>query len=108
MLQSSLRSSDLDAVEHHLSSGERLEWVGHPDPRRHFTRSDRFLVPFSIVWGGFAVFWEASAIAGGAGTFFALWGMPLVLLGLYSMVGGSFTRALENVAPPTPSPTFEC
>ena len=63
--------SDIATVDRHLSPAERIEWVGRPDPARHLTRSDAFLVPFSIIWGGFAIFWEATAIAGGAGPFFA-------------------------------------
>jgi hypothetical protein len=85
--------SDLDTVERHLSSGERIEWVGRPDPAKHFTRGDVFLVPFSIMWGGFAIFWESSAIAGGAGPFFALWGIPFVAVGLYFMFGRFIYKA---------------
>jgi uncharacterized membrane protein len=85
--------SDLDTVERHLSSGERIEWVGRPDPAKHFTRGDVFLVPFSVMWGGFAIFWESSAIAGGGGPFFALWGIPFVAIGLYFMVGRFIYKA---------------
>jgi uncharacterized membrane protein len=85
--------SDLDTVERHLSSGERIEWVGRPDTAKHFTRGDVFLVPFSIMWGGFSIFWEASAIAGGAGPFFALWGIPFVVIGLYFIFGRFIYKA---------------
>src|SRR5256714_15111334 len=81
-----------DAVERHLSAGERVEWVGRPDPAKHFTRGDVFLVPFSIMWGGFSIFWEASAI-GGAGPFFALWGIPFVVIGLYFIFGRFIYKA---------------
>jgi uncharacterized membrane protein len=85
--------SDLDAIERHLSSGERIEWVGRPDPAKHFARGDLFLVPFSIMWGGFAIFWESSAIAGGAGPFFVLWGIPFVVAGLYLIFGRFIYKA---------------
>jgi uncharacterized membrane protein len=85
--------SDLDTVEQHLSSAERIEWVGRPDPAKHFTRGDVFLVPFSIMWGGFSIFWEASAISGGAGPFFALWGIPFVVIGLYFIFGRFIYKA---------------
>ena len=85
--------SDLDTVERHLSSGERIEWVGRPDPAKHFTRGDVFLVPFSIMWGGFSIFWEASVIAGGAGPFFAAWGIPFVVIGLYFIFGRFIYKA---------------
>ena len=83
-----VRAADVTALERHLSPDERIEWVGKPDPAKHFTRADVFLIPFSILWGGFAIFWEASAIGGGGG-FFALWGIPFVAIGLY-FIGGRF------------------
>ena len=85
--------SDLDTVERHLLPSEHIEWIGRPDPTKHFTRSDVFLIPFSIMWGGFAIFWEATAIAGGAGPFFALWGIPFVVLGLYFIFGRFIYKA---------------
>jgi hypothetical protein len=80
-------ASDRDAVEAHLSPGERVEWVGKPDASRRFTRADLFLVPFSIVWCAFAIFWEASAVAGADSAFFGLWGIPFVAMGLYLVFG---------------------
>ena len=85
--------SDIATVERHLSPAERIEWVGRPDPAKHFTRGDAFLVPFSIIWGGFAIFWEVTAIAGGAGPFFALGGIPFVIIGLYFIFGRFIYKA---------------
>jgi hypothetical protein len=85
-----------ETVQQHLSQGERILWLGSPDPSKHFTPSDLFLVPFSILWGGFAIFWEASVVAGGAPVFFALWGIPFVLIGLYLVVGRFFYKAYRK------------
>ncbi|WP_052690532.1 hypothetical protein [Pseudarthrobacter chlorophenolicus] len=70
-----------------LRQDERLLWVGQPDPRVRFTGADAFLIPFSILWGGFAIFWEAMAVTSVKQPFFILWGIPFVLVGLYFIFG---------------------
>jgi hypothetical protein len=70
-----------------LRQGEQIRWVGQPDPRVLFTPADAFLVPFSLLWGGFAMFWETQAITRGGPSFSALWGIPFVLMGLYMIFG---------------------
>jgi uncharacterized membrane protein len=81
-------TAERQRVERHLAAGEWIEWIGRPDPSKHFNRGDVFLVPFSLLWGGFAIFWEAAAIKSG-GPFFIVWGFAFVLVGLY-MIGGRF------------------
>lgn len=79
------RRGGLD-IEPLLQPGERLLWEGGPDPGVVFARQDLFVVPFSLLWGTFAAVWEASAVAAGTvGS--AVFGAPLVALGLYLVVG---------------------
>ncbi|MBI3751152.1 MAG: hypothetical protein HY263_05795 [Chloroflexi bacterium] len=75
-----------------LRPGERILWEGQPDVRAYTFAGSILLIPFSIVWAGFAFFWEGSVIAMGAPLLFWLWGIPFVLIGLY-IVGGRFVVA---------------
>ena len=46
------------------------------------------MIPFSLVWCGFAIFWTYSATrARGTPVFFDLWGLMFVCVGLYFVFG---------------------
>ena len=65
-----------------------------------FHAEDLYLVPFSLLWGGFAIFWEAGvaglwgtgAKAGTSSTFGMIWGIPFVVMGQY-IIWGRFVYA---------------
>lgn len=76
-------------------------WTGKPNRSVHFHSYDWYAIPFSLLWGGFAIAWEAGATnAGHAGKevlwIFGLWGIPFVLAGQYAIWGRFFYTAWKK------------
>jgi hypothetical protein len=81
-------------IEQELAPGERVLWTGQPRQGVRFRAADIFLIPFSIAWLGFAIFWTtmATRITRPAGVpalnvIFPLFGIPFILMGIYLTVG---------------------
>lgn len=75
------------ALMHELSHDEGLLWSGMPRQGFLLRPQDAIMIPFSLIWGGGAIFWEYTALHSDAPLFFKLWGVPFVLVGLYLILG---------------------
>ncbi len=87
-------------IQPELALDEKILWAGRPSTSVVFHKEDGWLIPFSLMWGGFAIFWEVSATRHGTSAtpqqsppfFFAMWGIPFVLIGQY-LIWGRFLYA---------------
>jgi len=92
---SGIYSDVLAQIQPELLAGESLLWSGQPLRKIIFHQRDLFAIPFSLLWGGFAIFWEwgvtghfgNSGNSHSAPTFFTLWGIPFVIMGQYLIWG---------------------
>ena len=76
-----------DPITGRLMPGERIAWQGQPKQGLLLTQRDIFLIPASLLWCSFAMFWAFSATRMGAPDFFDLFGVLFVGVGLYFVFG---------------------
>jgi len=79
-----------------LGADERLLWSDQPRPGVRLRAVDLVVVPFTLMWAGFAFFWEYTVLRTGAPWFFKLWGIPFVLIGVYLVAGRFFWDAYQR------------
>jgi hypothetical protein len=95
------RYEDSNRFRQYLFTGERILWTGQPRQGLLLSSRDALLIPFSFLWGGFAIFWNAMVWfapfdwtnGDSSPWFFRVWGLPFLVIGLYLMVGRFFHDA---------------
>lgn len=70
-----------------LMAGETLLWQGRPQQGVLFQPADVWRIPFSLLWAGFAVFWNVAAWTGSAPLTFSLFGLPFLAMGVFLVFG---------------------
>ena len=99
-----MNPDSLTAIQPELTSGENVLWAGQPNRRIVLHKEDALLIPFSLLWGGFAIFWElgvmgywgTSSRSGNPWVFGILWGIPFVAIGQYMIWGRFFYIAWKK------------
>jgi hypothetical protein len=88
-------------LQSELLPGETIYWSGQPSRHIVFHAEDFLLIPFSILWFSFVIFWEGSVLGifGSHGDtdlhppisfFMLLWGIPFLCVGFYFFIGRFF------------------
>lgn len=76
-------------IQSEMLPRETVLWAGMPTPGVVLHSDDWALIPFSLLWTGFFVFWEGMALGWWASrnadrnTFMVLWGIPFLIMGNY-------------------------
>lgn len=79
-----------DDLRRMLLSGEHVLWEGKPYKGLILRPIEAFLIPFSLLWGGFALFWNVGVWftdQNRSDVAFKLFGLPFLVAGLYVTVG---------------------
>jgi len=82
----------LSFVNIELPSSEHVLWSGSPVRYPVFDRQDAVLVPVSILWFGFAIFWETTAVQMAATVLLRGLGRAVPGLGFYMSIGRLIVR----------------
>jgi Bacterial PH domain len=85
-----------EQIRSELGPGEQVLWSGQPRHGVILRGSDALMIPFSLLWAGFSVFWLVSAAQSGAPLPFVLFGVPFVLVGVYIVIGRFFVEAKQR------------
>jgi len=102
MTSNNRTDSARQVIERGLSHDEKILWLGQPKQGLSFTTYDILFIPFSLLWCGFAFFWEINVLNIGGDVpspitiVFPIFGIPFILLGLYMVFGRFIYKAWKK------------
>lgn len=76
----------------YILPGESILWRGKPEKGNVISGEQLIMIPFSLIFLAFSLFWEYNAFLSGI-PIMMIWGIPFVAVGLYLLFG----RALHDV-----------
>ncbi|MGN0517643.1 MAG: hypothetical protein ACI4II_02835 [Acutalibacteraceae bacterium] len=85
--------NDISWCRPYLSVDESVLWYGKPVKGKLLTKEDIVMIPFSIMWCSFAIFWAVGVLTIDSPLFFKIWGILFSLIGLYIAIGRFFYKS---------------
>ena len=85
-----------ELIRRALSPGEQVLWTGNPVQGMRLRPSDWVMIPFSLMWCGFVVFWNVGVWNDHAPLFARAWGLPFLAFGIYFLVGRFVVDAISR------------
>jgi hypothetical protein len=80
-----------------ILSGERILWIGRPDPAVNFTLADAYLIPFSLLWFGFVAIWNIGVGTSPNAQLFSAVGVFFLVAGVYVVFGRFVYKRLNKL-----------
>jgi len=81
-----------------LAPDERLLWFGQPRSGIVFRAFDILVIPFSLMWGGTAIFIQVSVLTSDTTILHKLFALPFFVVGLYLLFGRFILDAMRRSA----------
>lgn len=91
------RSWLYDVILQELDENEEVLWSGQPNPNVYFAKGDLFLVPFTLLWCGFAFVGTYNALVRGTLSLFAIMPVFFCIIGLYITVGRFIVKKIRKM-----------
>jgi len=91
-----MQSESERVLQAELVPGEKLLWSGQPRSGLQFRWADRIIIPYSLLWVGFAIFVVRSHQSANGPFFSRLLVIPFTIIGLYLTVGRFFIDARKR------------